>query len=126
VTNVMHSGLPRVITQDTRNHNDLFSFREPSFLTTKVTSDSMTLRLSGGGRKIEPCENSKQGSESALDCKKISPSFPPQTRVPTQMQNSVGKEGGDDVGGNVRSPKPSETGWEFFVLVEIAQVENDL
>jgi hypothetical protein len=42
------------------------------------------------------------------------------------VQNSVGEEGGNDVGGNVRSPEPSEARWEFFVFVKIAQVENDL
>jgi hypothetical protein len=42
------------------------------------------------------------------------------------MKDSVGEECGNNVGGDVGSPEPGETSGQFPVLVEIAQVENDL
>lgn len=54
ITDVMHCRLPRIVTQDACNHDDFISLREPSFLATKVAFNSMALRLSGRGRKIEP------------------------------------------------------------------------
>ena len=42
------------------------------------------------------------------------------------MQNSVGEERGDDVGGLVGSPEPGQASREFFVLVEITQIQDDL
>jgi hypothetical protein len=42
------------------------------------------------------------------------------------VQNSISEEGGDDVGTHVGSPEPCEASRQFFVLVEIAQVEDNL
>ncbi len=122
----MHSTLPRIITQDARHHNNLFALREPSFLATKVSSDSMALGLGGRRREVEPGENTKQGSEATFDCKEVSPTLPMQARVTTQMQNPVGKEGRYDVRCNIRSPEPGKAGGQLSVFVEVAQIQDYL
>ena len=44
----------------------------------------------------------------------------------TQVQNSVGKEGGYDICCNVGSPEPGKAGRQLSVFVEVAQVEDYL
>jgi hypothetical protein len=46
--------------------------------------------------------------------------------VATQVKNAVGEKCGNYVGGHIGRPEPSETCGQFPVLVEIAQVQNDL
>ena len=125
-TNIMHGTLPRIITQDPRHHDDFFTLCEPSFLATKIAFDSMALRLSGRRREVEPGQNTEQGGEATFNCKEISPPLPMQSRVTTQVQNPVGKEGRYDVRCNIRSPEPGKAGRQLFVFVEVAQVEDYL
>jgi hypothetical protein len=122
----MHSTLPRIITQDPRYHDDFFTLCEPSFLATEVAFDSMALGLSGRRREVKPCQNTEQGSEPTFNGKEISPSLPSQSRVTTQVQNSVGKEGRYDICCNIRSPEPGKAGRQLSVFVEVAQVEDYL
>jgi hypothetical protein len=42
------------------------------------------------------------------------------------VKNSVSEKRGDDIGGDIRGPEPSEALRKFPVLEEITQVENDL
>jgi len=44
----------------------------------------------------------------------------------TQVQNAVRKEGGHNLGSDVRGPEERETYWQLIALVEIAEVQDDL
>lgn len=42
------------------------------------------------------------------------------------MEDAVGEEGGDDIGGDVGGPEVCEARGELAVLVEVGEVEDDL
>ena len=50
----MHSGFPRVISENTIDHDYLFPFCEPSVFTAQHTFETSALRLSRGRWEVEP------------------------------------------------------------------------
>lgn len=112
----MHGSFSGVIKES--DEDVFFVCREPAILRSENAFYAGAGCLGRRRRKVKPCQNAYESSQSALNSKQVSPALF-QSSVTTQVEDAKGQEGTDDLRGLVCRPEPREPFRKLGILVVV-------